>query len=246
MKKFKRLKTEVYDIVEANLDKTLDLLIDTQSPYLTLQTIAEVDNPFEESAIYYTDLSFKTDSQKAINDDFENAKMIYESLDISPQQATDKYFWAGLAFSEAHHYLKHRWGLSNSKDLMYRWITHTNTRRGLFYNGLSRLWWYYKLTYNKDLDDQELFTKMAFSKSEAIANLLYRNISSSQNVRMAYMKYVYKLNINNSTNIRFKLREAVKELSLLGGTLVLDSLTEIEIYNYLQNLPSNWMPNNKL
>lgn len=236
MKKFKRLKPEVYDIIEANLEKTLTLLKETQSPYLTLQTLADIEDPFEDSVIDYKELSFIITSEKPIDDDFHNAKMIFEGLKITPQQATDKYLWSGIAFNEAHLYLSHRWGLNSEKSLAYRWIAYTNTRRALFFNGLSRLWWYYKLTFNESLPDTEAYTKMIFSNIDTIANLIYRNLSSSRNVRMAYLKYIYDLKLRGYNPNKELLLRSVKELSLLGGSLILDSLTEDEIYEYLNGL----------
>jgi len=233
MKKFKRLKTEVYDNVSANLNEVAELMEKTQSPYLTLQSVAEVDDPFENSAIDFVNLDFKMDSTKPIEDDFYNAKMLYEKLSLTPQQATDKYFWSGLAFSEAFIYLKHRWGLKDQKDYKYRILLFNNMRRGLFFNGISRLWWFYHLAHNDKLEDPEKYAKMIFSNVDIVQNLVYRNLSSSFQVRMAYFKYIYNFKKKYGNPNKNHLSKSVKALSLLGGSSVIDSLSENDIYDYL-------------
>lgn len=236
MKKFKRLKPDVYDIVEANLEQTYKLLEDDQSPFLALSTLAEIDDPFEDSAIDFQEINFRYDSNKPIEDDFENARELFKTLKITPQQATDKYFWSGLAFTIGHEYLKERWGLKSQKSIMYRWITYTNTRRGLYFNGLARLWWYYKITYDERIDDPELYTKMSFANIDIIQNLMYRNLSSSQKVRMAYLKFMYHFKTIDYNLSKKQLLRVIRELSLLGGSLIIDNLEEHEIYDFLMQI----------
>ena len=236
MKKFKRLKPAVYDLIAANLEETYKLLEDGQSPFLALSILAEIEDPFEDSAIDYQEINFRFDSKKPIENDFDNAKELFRVLRITPQQATDKYFWSGLAFTIGHQYLKERWGLKSQKDIMYRWITYTNTRRGLYFNGLARLWWYYKITYDERLEDPEMYTKMSFANIAIIQNLVYRNFSSSKKVRMAYLKYINFLKDTDYNLSKQQLFKVIRELSLLGGSVIIDNLEEKEIYEFLMNL----------
>ena len=71
------------------------------------------------------------------DDDFENMKIMYENLkDLTDSQASDERIWSGLA----HHYF---------------W----NSTKAPFLNGLSRLWWYARYTYNENLEDPYELTK---------------------------------------------------------------------------------------
>ena len=239
MKKFKRLKTEVYDNVSANLNEVKKLLAKTHSPYLILQSVAEVDEPFENSAIDFVNLDFKMDSDKPIEDDFYNAKMLYKKLRLTPQQATDRLFWTALAFEDGFRYINHRWNLNTVNNIKSRLLFNATGRRGLIFNALSSLWWFYHLTYNEELGDPEFYTKFILRNNAAMVNFFFRNFSASKNVRMAYFRFLYdykqKYRTLNQSNVLY----SVKSLSLLGGGQIIDSLSEEEIYQYLKSLEFN-------
>ena len=233
---YKLLKETVYDKLQANLKETHEELVKSQSPMLTLVGIGDDEEPFKDSIIEYKQLKFDMSFEKPIESDFENAKMIYESLRITPNQAADNLFWSGIAFTEGHNYLKYRWGLENEKTIWYRWLMFSSQRRGLFYNGLSRLWWYTHLTIDENLDDKYMYTKMVFKNIEIMANMSYRNLSSSNNVVKGYLKYCYKRIENGIPLSKSNIQKILKSLSLLGGYTVIDLYNSEEIYDFLKSI----------
>lgn len=233
----KLLKEEVYDSLKANHNQTYQLIKETHSPQLTLARFSELNNFFEDSVLELNGFEFKTDSIKPSDDDFDNAKALYETLSITPQQATDIRLWMGITFNEGFHYLIHRWGLKDSKAVRYHWLFYTSSKRSLFYQGISRLWWYAHITYNPDLEDPYCYTKMIFSNNiRYLSYFIYRNLANSKKVRMVYLRYVYDL-YSQGISINYdQVQYLLKNLGVLAGNQVIDSLSDDEIYAFLEGL----------
>lgn len=94
-------------------------------------------------------------SESPEKDDVENMKIIYDHLkDITDSQASDERLWAGLTHTKFWNYMQKRWPLPNNKD---KWEKHilqhyffAHGARSTVLNGLARLWWYARLTYDEN------------------------------------------------------------------------------------------------
>ena len=236
----KLLKEEIYDDLKANINETYKLIKETQSPQLTLSRFSDLDTFYEESIISLNGFEFKIDPEKPSNTDFENAKNLYEALKITPQQASDIKLWTGIAFNQGFHYLINRWGLKDSKAIQYHWLFYTSSKRSLFYQGISRLWWYAHITYNENANNPYQYTKMIFNNNiRFVSYFIYRNLANSKKVRMAYLKFVHEL-YEQGISINYdQVQTLIKNLGVLAGNQVIDSLSEDELYNFLKNLNIN-------
>ena len=144
------------------------------------------------------------------DDDFENMKIIYENLkDLTDSQASDERIWPGLA----HHYF---------------W----NSTKAPFLNGLSRLWWYARYTYNENLEDPYELTKYICEND--INGKIFPLVSCSfvtnrevfQNIIKSVKNYEQEKGISLTRN---QFNEIKKYLNRLSGKIVIDLLDENEL-----------------
>jgi hypothetical protein len=233
----KLLKEDVFDTIQANIDKTHQLLKETNSPQMTLSRLSDSEYFFDDSIIEMDEFEFKMVAEKPSDSDFENARKLYEALRITPQQASDFRLWTGLAFTIGAQYLIYRWGLKDSKAIQYHWMFYTSNKRSLFYQGLSRLWWYTHITYNETLEDPYQYTRMVFDNNiRYVSYFIYRNLANSKKVRMAYLKYVNDLESKGFSINYDQVQTLIKNLGVLAGNQVIDSLSEQEIYTFLESI----------
>lgn len=182
------------------------------------------DDYLGTSKINAEPLNFLMDKENPIDSDLDNALMLYKTFKhLNETQASDERFWVGLALTQGYDYLLYRWGLNDYTKFKYRWIYYTKNRRSLFYHGLARLWWFTKLTYDDTREDPYELTKFAYSYSEIMKNMVYRNYSSSDIVRKAILNALYKFQSENHKIIYSTLVDIYKFVNFLGGITLLDS-----------------------
>lgn len=222
--KVKYLKDNVLDELKSNI-KIFHQLANKDDNFKTLMEKLQEES-FGESKIEFESFDFDYNFDNPIDADFNNAKNMYETFKhLTESQAIDERFWTGLSLQIGKKYLVHRWGLENETKIKYRWFFYTTHRRALFYHGLSRLWWYAHLTYDEKREDPYELTKFAFKYPEAIlANLIYRNYSSSKKVRLAIFNSLLKFSNAGGLISKEKLKELYKYVSFIGGMTLLDAL----------------------
>ena len=158
-----------------------------------------------------------------IDGDFKNAKIIYEALkNLNETQATDERIWSGLAFGECYDYLVYRWGLDNITKLRYRWLFYMTGRRKLFYNGISRLWWFAKMTYDDKFEDPYMLTEFVYKHPQIMKAMTYRNYSNSDHLRKAILMGMYKYSSEGNQLTISIIDDIYKHISQLGSASLLD------------------------
>lgn len=187
------------------------------------------------SKINIDDLDFYMDEEKPILSDLKNAILLHEKLKhLNETQATDERLWVGLSLTIGYDYLIYRWGLDDFTRFKYRWIYYTKNRRSLFYHGLARLWWYARLTYDETLEDPYELTKFAYSNSEIMKNMVYRNYSNSDLVRKSILLALKDFEqIHNHKIVYSTLVDIYKYVNFLGGITLLDSYSKSELKNII-------------
>lgn len=186
-----------------------------------------------ESKLNIEPLHFDTSFENPIDGDYVNAKILFEHLkDLNETQASDDRLWAGLAFTIGYDFLKYRWTLDSIVKVKYRWLFYTTNRRRLFYHGLSRLWWFVKMTYCPEALNPYELTEFVFKYPQIMKAITYRNYSNSDRLRKiiikSFLKYV-KQGGNLAVN---KIDEIYKYISNLGSVSILDVMDE----EYLETL----------
>lgn len=204
--------------------------------------------PFVEMRDDYPDFELAdVDSYKAGELDLENCKIIYSNLrSLSPVQASDERFWAGLCNKVFYDYMKKRWkndSLNNKKKdidgIKNRFFFSGGIRSGLFSNTLARSWWIGKLVYDEEAENK--FDKLKIIGAEDFSTKVFElfcKYSFSANAEIldgmiAAMDEFQKMGIKIIT--KETLRPALKYLNAYGGALLLDSLTSDEVKEIVLN-----------
>ena len=205
--------------------------------------------------------------------DRQNCKIIYLKLKfLSESEASDERFWAGLSHSVFYDYMRRRWkydkGFSKNPavEIKRRFFFESSGRQRFFHNTLAKCWWIGHNLYdekNHNFDKLDLFSKDFSTKMEEIFH--HYNFSSNPNIVNGIVKF-YKYFIDKGIELKAKirygnknraddnltLRTALQTLNAVGGTRILDYLSEDEvadimiesINNILQGKRSNIIINN--
>lgn len=185
---------------------------------------------------------FELIKEKGTKADFENMKILYTALkDLTLSQASDERIWAGLAHSYFWDYMQIRWPLpDNSNDKNSHVLNNYffwNSTKAPFLNGLSRLWWYAKYTYDETLDDPFELTKYICEHdiNGKIFYLLSCNFVTDDLIFKNIIKAIKKFEEDNRPISRSEFKKLVPYLNRISGKIVLDSLDADDLMNIVTN-----------
>lgn len=179
----------------------------------------------------FPDFILKTEN--GIADDFENMKIIYDSLkELTDSQASDERIWSGLAHSYCWEYMQKRWPLpenlldrnSHILNNYFFW----NSTKAVFLNGISRLWWYARYTYDSKFENPYELTQYICNNDingkifPLLACKFATNPEVFKNIIISIKNYEEENKIKLS---REQFNELKMYLNRLSGKLVLDVLT---------------------
>lgn len=207
-----------------------------------LKEYFSVENPFNQSKLEIPEFSLKMDKENAIETDFENSKIIYKTFSVLPDaQTSDPNIWISLCFGKCYGYMKYRWPIDKDSTFETHWLHPYGRKRGLFFNGLSRLYWFAKYTYDESLDDPFEITAFCFKDVNRFNEIVYRSYQNSKDVRLAIFKGLMQFEKEGNTLNMTNVRHVAKYVSFLGGAYLLDSFTQQElIVKIVKNLRENF------
>lgn len=202
-------------------------------------------NPPGKSVIQLNaNIELRLPSSNIENNDIENSQIIYNELkSLNETQASDPRLWTYLTHMTFWKYMRKRWPVEKFEDeaeellddlstknrqinfILTRYFLLTPNRRRLLRNGISRLWWYAHLTYDKNRKDPYELTKVLLSHQDIAQNLLERSLGSNKQVLSSILNFLK----DNQSLSREEIREMIKEINLVGGVKNLHILDENEI-----------------
>ena len=170
--------------------------------------------------------------------DFDNCKILYKKLNfLTPRQAADERFWAGLCHGVFYDYVRRRWSYDTAANfssiddakiitgIKNRFFFNGDARQCLLTNTLSKYWWTRYIFSNEDLDvlgSRDFYTK--------IFSIVSRSFIGNKNLRNGFVKFLRHFKEQGiSLDIKNHIRPAMSQLNKRGGAIVLDCLTEEEI-----------------
>lgn len=174
--------------------------------------------------------------------DFENMKILYTALkDLTLSQASDERIWAGLAHTYFWDYMQIRWPLPEDNEDKNSHVLNNyffwNSTKAPFLNGLSRLWWYAKYTYDETLDDPFELTKYICEHdiNGKMFYLLACNFVTDDEVFKNIIKAVKSFEEENRPISRDEFKKLVPYLNRISGKIVLDSLSKDDMTSLVKN-----------
>jgi len=186
------------------------------------------------------------------SNDLENVKRVFGPMKhLTRLQACDERLWAYLTHVSCWKYMRIRWpiegkhpdGFRESPDafVRQRYFFMPNRDRALVRNGLARLWWYGYVSYDSDRDNPYELTELLLHTLDITQSILERSFSRNESIAKAVLSALSTWkNERNTLPKREPFRRTMRDLTLLGGVTILDSLQFKEIERLvLQRLDFN-------
>lgn len=226
----------------------------SDSLYILKKTIPQNINNYKKENPSWIDkvtlttsnfIEFKTEvndfnlitSENPEKDDLENIKILYSNLKIlTDSQAGDERLWTGLCHDKFWTYMTKRWPISKAKDSVEKYIKKNyffahGEIRSLMTNGLARLWWIGRMTYDEFNKDNpfELTEYLAKDLNGRGFPLFGSNFSNNRKILFSFLKTLKNYEETIQPISRETFLEMIKYINMLGGKLLIDSLSEDEI-----------------
>lgn len=178
-------------------------------------------------------------SDKPEKDDIENMKIIYDNLKgLTDSQASDERLWAGLSHTKFWNYMKKRWPLPNDPE---KWEKHilqhyffAHGARSTVLNGLARLWWYARLTYDEtNIDNPYELTEYMAKDINGKAYMLFgSNFSRNREIQRIFLYTIKNYEEQRGLILsREEFGELRKKIVLWSGKLVIDIVDKETLKN---------------
>ncbi len=179
---------------------------------------------------------FKLIASEGTQNDYDNMKILYEALkELTLSQASDERIWAGLAHTYCWDYMQIRWPLTDKKEKQKDHVLNNyffwNSTKAIFLNGLSRLWWYAKYTYDERFDNPYELTKYICDNdiNGKIFYLLSCKFVSNPEIFKAIIIAIKEFEEENRKLSRDEFKQLVPYLNRVSGKIVFDTLSEQDI-----------------
>jgi len=234
---------KVYYLSSDNLEKFREKIEENISQYRDGKLkFVEANDLVRAPKLEIKDFDFDMSKSKPSDTDYENIKRLYLAFkDLKDSQATEESLWAGLChYSPFWEYLKYRWESESEKNVLDRYF-FGEANRSKFYNGLARLWWYGRMTYDEGAKDPFELTKYICEENMTLKGLLPMTFAFSHNKKI-YKTYIRTLmNFEKKSKLTQREHERIRRrVNIWGGKILLDSLSDEElgkkITDYLNKL----------
>lgn len=182
-----------------------------------------------------------TDLKKRSADDLDNAIRIYTCYkDLPYTLASDQNYWALLTHIEYWQFMRERWPIEEAQGDPEKFIKtrYFFGQKGMYRNGLSRLWWYVELTYDEAMADPYKYTKLLLEDQDLAGQTIENKYLSRNKVAMRalfeILDYVGKqqkvgaIQILTGKQRRNLVRDAAQYFNLSGVVEMWDILSSKE------------------
>jgi len=218
--------------LQNNVEELRDSMLSSQNNEWLKEFFNE-EKPFIKSKLFIEDFELDMSTNNPVETDFENAKRLFKNLKITESQACDQRLWIGLTFSKFYDYMTYRYGKTLSQ-IKNKWLFQgPSYKASLFRQGLSMLWWYAYITYDKNNQENPYeLTEYAFNHKDFIISIYSRTFCGSKHVTLGLIKALRDFEkAGGKVNTKPIYNGIVKYLSFLGGAYIIDVMTEKEIYD---------------
>lgn len=233
--KIKYIVEDDINTIKTNLQGVLKEVVVEGSK--TLSQFLDKENALKDSNIEMDSflLDMSQPKGKESLTDTENVQRVYGHMKyLSDSQASDERIWAAYTLSEFLDYMKYRWPASKAEDIENRYIFGYSVQRSLFRNGIARLWWIGRFTYDQTRPDPYELTKFLCRDQDFIENICGRNIFNNPDVGLTVIAALRDAEKAGVIVNRECVRNLAKYVNLLSGTYLLDAMEKDEIYKKIK------------
>lgn len=184
------------------------------------------------------DLTLATDLPvgKETLTDAENVQRVYSHMkSLSDSQASDERIWVAYTLLDQKDYMLYRWPAKDADDMLNRYFFNYSVQRSLFRNGMARLWWIGRVTYDDKRTDPFELTKFICRDQDFIETICGRNIFNSLSVLKSTVSALFDAEKSGIQLPRELIRGVGKYVNLLAGTYIIDAMGPEMIYQKVSN-----------
>lgn len=229
--KIRFLKMDSLHALKNSIKNNINHYSDNSNEWIKYAT-AKNDN-FITFKVDFPDFSLSASSNNPSDEDLENIKTIYTNMkSLTDSQAADERLWAGMCHDIFWDYMKKRWPLEKASDkekfIKNHYFFGHGSARSLQTNALARLWWIGRLSYDATLDNPFELTEFLARDLNAFTFTLFgTNISNNPRILKCLIKTIMKYEKEHGIVLnRNEFSRIPVVLNYLGGTLLLDSLSD--------------------
>lgn len=229
--KIKYLTEDDLNAIKSNLPGILNEVVKKNGK--SLGEFLNRENIIKESPFEVEDFTLDISQPKGKESltDIENIQRVYNHLRfLTDSQASDERIWIAYTLSDFLYYMRYRWEAMTVTDLENRYLFGYSTQRSLFRNGVSRLWWLGRFTYDSGREDPYELTKFLCKDQDYIINICGRNIFNNPDIAFGTISALMDAELGGVAIGRETVRSIGKYINLLGGTYLLDTLDRDTIY----------------
>lgn len=167
-------------------------------------------------------------------DDLDNIKLLYTNMKkLTDSQASDERLWAGLCHDTFWNYMQKRWPMEKASDkikfIKKNYFFAHGEKRSLMTNGLARLWWIGRLTYDETNEENpfELTEYLSKDFNGKGFPLFGSNFSNNRFLLRRFLYFIKDFETTNNVNLsRTQFIEMIKTMNMWSGKLMIDSLSK--------------------
>ena len=230
--KIKYIAEDDLNAIKGNISNIVKNVLVEQNE--TLENTLGIHELIKETAIEIEE--FKLDmSQPAGKEsltDIENIKRVYNHMKgLSDSVASDERIWAAYTLNVFWDYMKYRWKVNSISVFESRFLFGDSHQRSLFRNGIARLWWIGRVSYDEQRTNPYELTELLCKDQDYIESICGRNVFNNPKIGLTALRTLYDANQKGYVINRDIIRDVAKYVNLLAGTYVIDMFNEEEISN---------------
>jgi len=178
-----------------------------------------------------------SNDDNAVND-AENSKLVYEWLkSLPPTIAMEERLWARLAHEEFYAYMHARWPVDRESVVSRRYLLEGRSFGSLSRHGIARLWWGAHLTRDSKRANPYELTEALFLRQDIYVQILERSLGKCEVVRTSVLEFLTENQTwLSSQAFTRRIQILLRELNLVGGVAILDTLSITDIKGYLMGI----------
>lgn len=233
--KIKYIAEDDLNAIRSNLPAVLNRIVNGKND--NLETLLGKETVVKNTS--YKIEEFKLDMSqpkgKESLTDAENVQRVYNHMKfLSDSQASDERIWVAYTLDEFLNYMKYRWEATTIEDIKNRYLFGYSIQRSLFRNGIARLWWIGRITYDEAREDPYELTKFLCRDQDYLESICGRNVFNNPKIGLTTINVLYDAEMAGVKVDRECVRQLAKYVNLLAGTYIIDAFTKEELYEKLK------------
>ena len=151
-------------------------------------------------------------------------------MHITYSQASDERLWTAMCLGPYYSYVKYRWGVDSKQKVRDHFFFNFGPRRSVIRNGISRLWWIGRLTYDETLADPFLYSDYLTKHADFVFHILELNLSNNKQLVRVLLQVILDAESKGMSVNTNQLGALTKYYNVLGGSYVLDLIPYDTLY----------------